>query len=80
LLDIGVIEKYRIGKEYKYKIKIEHDMWLFLIKYQNALSDKTIDIFLRWLLSYESKKQVDNGLLTIVMEVVFDIFPHPYFG
>jgi predicted transcriptional regulator len=79
LLDIGIIEKYRVGKEYKYKLKVETDMWLFLIKYQNALSDKTIDLFLScWLPNGDEHERAENGILNLIEEIFYEVFPHPY--
>ena len=79
LLDIGIIEKNKVGKEYKYNIKIESDIRMFLIKYKSALSDKAIDIFLGW---YPDAFSKDPGrdLVDNIEKNIYDVFPHPYRG
>ena len=72
LLDIDLIEKVKVGKETKYKLKDENIIWSFFIRYKNELSDKSINLYMMWR---------DRGLkisLDNIIEVFFDIFPHPY--
>jgi DNA-binding transcriptional ArsR family regulator len=72
ILDADLIDKIKIGKEIKYKLKNEDMIWAFLIKYKNALSIDSIDLYLTW---------QDNALKDItesMIKVVFNIFPNPY--
>ncbi len=72
LLEIGLIEKVKIGKEVKYRLKDENMIWRFLIRYKNALSNNSINRSLIW---------AEEGVYNIVdpvMEIFYDIFPHPY--
>jgi len=72
LLEVGLIEKIRIGRKMKYKIKDEDFVWALFIKYREALSVKSIDLLLSWR-NYTIIYAINN-----MMEVVWDIFPHPY--
>lgn len=72
LFNIGIIEKIPIGKEIKYKLKNENLIWRFLIKYKKVLSDESINRSLIW-----AEDKVDN-IIDPLMEIIFDIFPHPY--
>ncbi|MCK4365914.1 MAG: winged helix-turn-helix transcriptional regulator [Thermoplasmatales archaeon] len=72
LLEIGLIEKVKIGKEMKYRLKDENMIWRFLIRYKNALSNNSINRSLIW-----AEDGVDN-IVDPLMEIVYDILPHPY--
>jgi DNA-binding transcriptional ArsR family regulator len=72
LLDIGLVEKVKIGRKMKYKIKDENLIWSLFIKYKDTLSIKSIDLYLVW---------HNNAIVNIgdrVLNVLWDVFPHPY--
>jgi len=72
LLDADLIEKVKVGKEIKYKLKDANEIWAIFIKYRDALSKKSIDNMLIW----QSK-----GLIKVtdkILNVIWEIFPHPY--
>lgn len=72
LEEIDVIEKISIGKETKYKLKDQDDMWAFLIRYRDALSTDSMNFYMVWReigLKYDVNNAIDEA---------FDIFPHPY--
>jgi len=73
LLDADIIEKVKVGKEIKYKLKDEDLIWEIFIKYRNELSIKSINRMLIW---------QDDGYLRLLDRltiVVLEIFPHPYY-
>lgn len=72
LLDADLIEKVKVGKEIKYRLKDEDRIWVFLIEHKNELSNKSIDRYLTW--HDETVEDIAEG----ISEVFFDIFPHPY--
>jgi len=72
LLDVDLIEKVKVGKEIKYKLKDEDMIWVFLIRYKNALSNASIDRYLIW------RDDTVEEMTDLIIEAVFDIFPHPY--
>ena len=72
LLEIGLIEKVKVGKEVKYKLKDESMIWRFLIRYKKALSSSSINRSLTW-----AEDGVDN-LVDPLMDILYDILPHPY--
>jgi len=72
LLDVDLIEKIKVGKETKYKLKDQNEIWEFFIKYKHALSKKSVDNYIIW----ESK-----GLIKVtdkILNVIWEILPHPY--
>ena len=73
LIDADIVKKVRIGKEIKYKLKDEDEIFAIFIKYKDALSNELIDTFLGW----GESSWVTNGLERF-LDVLFDIFPHPY--
>jgi len=48
LLDADIIEKVRVGKEIKYKLKDDDMIVNFLIRHKKALSNELIDTMLGW--------------------------------
>jgi hypothetical protein len=71
-LETGLIEKVKVGKEMKYKLKDGSMIWRFLIRYKNVLSKNSINRSLIW-----AEDGVDN-LVDPLMEILYDILPHPY--
>lgn len=72
LLEADIIEKVKVGKETKYKLKDEDQIVAILIKYRDALSKKSIDIILKW------KRQEYLAAVNKMENVIYEIFPHPY--
>ena len=72
LLDIGLIEQVRVGREIKYKLKDENEMWAILIKYKDPLSKKAINDMLSW------QDDGVKGISNRVLNVIYEVFPHPY--
>lgn len=74
LLEADLVEKIKEGKEIKYKLKDEDMTWRILIKYKDALSKESIDEMFKW-------KEDDQPRLTDkIINVVWEIFPHPYYA
>ena len=73
LFNADLIEKIKVGKEMKYKLKDDDaTWWTFLIRYKKALSDDMIDHQLNW---------YNNMLIYFIdrfTDVLYDIFLHPY--
>lgn len=72
LFDVGLIEKVIVGRKTKYKLKDENMIWAFFIRYQKALSNQLINRMMVW---------QDDGIqkrLDAMIEIFFEIFPHPY--
>lgn len=72
LLKVGLIEKTKVGKEVKYKIKDPEKIFDFCIIYNYELSEKTINIWLLWSKIF-SKYNIDS-----IMDFAYKILPHPY--
>ena len=72
LINADIIEKIQTGKEIKYKVKDEFEIWQFLCNYNETLSDKKVNLMVGWGNSY-IERHIDSTL-----EVLWDIFPHPY--
>ena len=72
LLDVDLIEKVKVGREVKYKLKDEFKIWVLLIESYKALSHDSINRYLIW--HEDTVKDTTDS----VIEAVFDIFPHPY--
>ncbi|MCK4364807.1 MAG: ArsR family transcriptional regulator [Thermoplasmatales archaeon] len=74
LLNADIIEKIRVGKEIKYKLKDNLMIYFFLVENNKVLSNELIDIMMASgndgrLLKYYTKKAIDT---------LWEIFPHPY--
>ena len=74
LVEADLIEKIKVGKEIKYKLKDSDDIVTFFIVYHSELSDESINIWLSWL-KLLSPNNVDR-----IMEFTFNILPHPYYA
>jgi len=74
LLAADIIEQVKIGRVTKYKLKDEDIIMEYLLKYKDALSTKSIDVYLDWCEDSFS----DN--LQKIENVIFEIFPHPYYN
>jgi len=72
LLDIGLIEQVQIGKEVKYKLKDETEIWAFFIKYKDALSKKSINDILIW------RSDAIQCASDKLLDILYDALPHPY--
>jgi DNA-binding transcriptional ArsR family regulator len=73
LLDADIIEKVRVGKEIKYKLKDNGMILNFLIKHKNALSNELIDTMLGW-----RNNMIGEYLINRAINTIYEIFPHPY--
>jgi len=73
LLDAEIIEKVRVGREIKYKLKYAIGTIEFLVTYNAELSDKAVDLWLSWLNFFKKSEYIDE-----MFNYVFEIFPHPY--
>ena len=73
LLDAEIIEKVPSGKEMRYKIKDLLEIYIFVTKYKNALSCKIVDRFVHF------NKRLSDQTLDFFIEILFDIFPNPYY-
>ena len=71
LLNADIIEKIRVGKEIKYKLKDEEVIWLFLFDNKEALSNELLDTMLLW-------DAVGNYYIKKAIDTFFEVFPHPY--
>ena len=71
-LEIGLIEKVKVGREIKYKFKDEDMIWAFFVRHKTEISARSIDLYLNW--QNDAVKNVTENLL----KVSFEIFPYPY--
>ncbi|MCK4365522.1 MAG: ArsR family transcriptional regulator [Thermoplasmatales archaeon] len=73
LLEADLIEKIKVGKEMKYKLRDDDvTWWTFLIRYKNALSNDLIDHHLKM------NDSLVKYFVDRFTDVFYDIFPHPY--
>ena len=72
MLEIDLIEKIKVGKKNKYRLKDEDMIWAFFIKYNDALSIRSIDLYLLW--RETAMKEVGDKMIN----VMYEVFPHPY--
>jgi len=84
LLALGIIEKRRVGHSYAYRIKNQKEMYHVLITYENSLSEDILSPFLKYVKyvlpdgippSYRRRKKKD---IDEIIDVIYEIFPHPY--
>ena len=73
LLNADIIEKVRVGKEIKYKLKDKILIYFFLVENNKALSNELIDMML-----YSSNDGVGSHYMNKAMDALWEIFPHPY--
>lgn len=72
LINADIVEKIKVGRETKYAVKDDFGIWLFLAEYQKSFSDELVDLRLFWHNDF-IKRRVDA-----VLNVAWEIFPHPY--
>lgn len=74
LLDADLIEKIKVGREIKYRLKDDEIFWYsFFIKYKQTLSYGSVSHLLTW-----HDKVIKYFIPQRVEKTIFDIFPHPY--
>jgi len=73
LLDADLIKEVKVDRVTKYKLKDEDMIISFLIKHKDELSIESVDLRLKWL-----RHQYIGGLENI-LEIGWEIFPHPYY-
>jgi predicted transcriptional regulator len=74
LIEVGLVNRITKGKEIKYRINYEHEMYDFFIKYNKSILDGIIPFALNW---WEYKIQSDR--IDNILEFFYEIFPHPYY-
>jgi len=74
LIDAGIVEKLRVGKEMKYRLKNEYLVWEFLIRNSEILSDKLVTS------AVNGFKDWTNEHIDLLIEGMLEIFPHPYYA
>jgi hypothetical protein len=72
LLNAGIIEKIRVGREVKYKLKDDWFVCFFLVDNNEALSNELIDRL------FEDEKIIDF-YLNRGIDAVLEFFPNPYY-
>ncbi len=72
LYHLDLIEKVKIGKEIKYKLKDEEMIWSFFIKYQNELSNECINLYMR------SRNRGLTFAINNIINRFSDFFPIPF--
>ena len=72
LLKADIIEKVRIGREVKYKLKDTDKIFTILLIYHKELSDESINTFLNWCKVFRTNK------LNSYVDILWEICPHPY--
>ena len=84
LVESDIIERYRAGHTYAYRIKNQKEMYNTLIIYEKNLSYDIVKYLLRWVrfvipdgipTSYRKRKKAD---VDETYEALLEIFPHPY--
>ena len=74
LIEDNIIERFRVGKKIKYRLKDDEMIWHFLITYQNELSDDDlVDLTLKWFNSFNIPLVTDQ-----TTDALFDVFPQPF--
>ena len=73
IMDAEIIEKVRVRRETKYKLKDVNLVFSFIIKYKEELSNELIDTWLSWTNSALERYMIDKTI-----NMIFNIFPHPY--
>jgi len=73
LINAGIVEKIRVGREMKYQIKDEFRVWLFFANYKDAFSDELVNFKLEWHNDFIEKRT------DAIFDVIWDVFPHPYY-
>ena len=74
LIEADLIKEVKVGRVTKYKLKDEDMIIGFLIKYKETLSKKAVNELLDW------KKKEYFGGLNNIEKVLWEVFPHPYYG
>jgi len=75
LNSVGLIESNRVGREVRYRTN-KNDLLLdLLVSYQKSLLDENVNIYVTWL-----KNNLGKAVAKKVMNVIFEIFPHPYYA
>lgn len=73
LVEMGVVEKFDIKGKTCYKL-VDHSMvWDFLIRYQDALSNRRVNTLISCIGGSVMPKLPER-----IMKHIYDIFPHPY--
>ena len=72
LLDADVIEKVKVGKEIKYRLKDCERIFNFCIIYNPELSNDAINLWLRW------SKLLGPKNFDSILNIFYEICPHPY--
>lgn len=72
LIEADIIEKVTSGKEVRYRLKDMLEIYIFLNRYKDALSYKIVDIAVPYI-----KNGFDQAI-DLSLEIISDIFPHPY--
>ena len=84
LTDMDIIERYRSGHTFAYRIKNQKEMYNIFIMYEESLSDDIVKHFLSWVrfvipdgvpTSYRLRKKAD---VDEMYNALLEIFPHPY--
>jgi len=73
LVDVGILETFKVGKKTGYKLRDFNKILDFLIRYNKEIDDKYINDLLTWSDNEDIPDRIDDTL-----EKIYDIFPHPY--
>ena len=73
LCDMGILERFHVGNETKYRVKNAEDFSDLLINYEKSLLAEANGRYLRWV-EYDPEDKTFKRL----MDALFDVFPHPY--
>ena len=75
LKKIGLVETNRFGREVRYRTNKNDILLDLLVSYQKSLLDEGVNRYVRWLKTKSGISISEN-----VTNVIYEIFPHPYYA
>lgn len=73
LIEKDLVINMIVGNETKYRINFEHELYDFLIEYDNSILEDLMPFALEWWEYNMKKNRIDK-----IVENLYDIFPNPY--
>jgi len=73
LVENNILKTVKIRTKTGYIVNDSEEIWEFLIKYEEALSSEHVQKYLKW-----TNDQVIPDQMDPFLNIVWDVFPHPY--